>query len=120
MKFCWTTINVHSMEDSLNFYENVVGLKLQSRVQDGPDFEMAFLGEGETKIELIYYKDKPVGAFNENISIGFKVDDANEMIEFLNKKGINIESPIIEPNPHVRFFFVKDPNGLRVQFVENK
>ncbi|HBE76529.1 MAG TPA: glyoxalase, partial [Firmicutes bacterium] len=24
-----------------------------------------------------------------------------------------------QPNPHIKFFFVKDPDGFSVQFVEN-
>lgn len=120
MRFCWTTISVNSMKDSLDFYENIVGLKLNRRVTipNGPD--MAFLGEGETEIELIWNGDKAYEAISENISIGFQVDNLEDMMGFLEGKGIKLESPVIEPNPTTRFFFVKDPNGLRVQFVESK
>ena len=53
MKFLWTTILVNDMDESLKFYEEIAGLKPVDRFQAGPGMEIAFLGEGETKIELI-------------------------------------------------------------------
>ncbi|HCX61202.1 MAG TPA: glyoxalase, partial [Clostridiales bacterium] len=53
MKFLWTTIHVKNMEESLAFYQDVVGLKLMNRFNAGPGMEISFLGEGETKLELI-------------------------------------------------------------------
>ena len=37
-------------------------------------------------------------------------------LEVLN--GITVTKEIFIPNPHVKFFFVNDPNGFQVQFVE--
>lgn len=31
MKFCWTTIRVKNLEESLKFYQEIVGLKLDKR-----------------------------------------------------------------------------------------
>ncbi len=31
MKFCWATINVKNMEESLNFYQEIVGLTVDRR-----------------------------------------------------------------------------------------
>ncbi|ODS49840.1 MAG: lactoylglutathione lyase, partial [Halanaerobium sp. 4-GBenrich] len=36
------------------------------------------------------------------------------------EKNIVIQSGPISPNPKIEFFFVLDPNGLKIQFVENK
>ncbi len=46
MKFCWCTITVKDMEESLKFYQEVVGLKLNRRFEAGPGVEIAFLGDG--------------------------------------------------------------------------
>jgi len=64
MKFCWSTLHVKSMQESLWFYQEVVGLKLERLFQAAPGMEIAFLGSGETKIELI------VADNNENIEVG--------------------------------------------------
>ena len=53
MKFCWVTINVKDMEASLRFYQEIVGLTIDRRFQAGPGVEITFLGNDETKVELI-------------------------------------------------------------------
>jgi lactoylglutathione lyase len=120
MKFCWSTITVKDMEESLKFYEEVVGLKIDRRFQAGPDMEIVFLGEGETKVELICNKKAKEVSFGENISLGFQVNSADETMEFLKERGIAIHSGPFQPNDHVKYFFVLDPNGLKIQFVESK
>ncbi|NLN52670.1 MAG: VOC family protein, partial [Firmicutes bacterium] len=53
------------------------------------------------------------------ISLGFEVESVDKMIEFVQSKGIKVVSGPTQPNPHVKFFFVKDPNGVSIQFVEH-
>ena len=120
MRFCWTTIHVKSMEDSLRFYKEIVGLEEVNRFSAGPDMEIVFLGRGETKIELICNKSHGDINIGKDISIGFIVDSLEEKIKLIEEKGIKMLSGIVQPNPHTKFFFVMDPNGLTVQFVEQK
>lgn len=120
MKFCWSTISVKNLEESLKFYQEIVGLEVDRRFPAGPGIEIAFLGSGETKVELICNEAVKEISFGEHISLGFEVESVDEMIKFVQEKGIAIHSGPFEPNPHVKFFFVTDPNGLKIQFVENK
>lgn len=72
MKFLWTTIHVKNMEESLKFYLEVVGLKTVNRFNSGPGMEISFLGEDDTKIELIFSeKFKNIDAGNA-VTLGFK------------------------------------------------
>lgn len=119
MKFCWTTIRVKNMEESLKFYQEVVGLTLDRRFSAGPGAEIAFLGDGETKVELMSNGASGEVDIGQDISLGFEVNSLDEMIAFAKSKGIAIHSGPFQPNPHVKFFFVKDPNGLKIQFAEN-
>ena len=119
MKFCWSTIKVKNLEESLKFYQDIVGLNISKRYNAGPGKEIAFLGEGETKIELICSEGLDEVSYGEHIALGFEVDSLDEMISFVKEKGIDIHSGPFQPNPHVRFFYVLDPNGLKIQFVEN-
>lgn len=119
MKFCWCTITVHNMEESLKFYQEIVGLTIHRRLSAGPSGEIVFLGDGETKLELVDHGSNESVNIGNDISLGFEVSSANEKIQFLKEKGLELESGPFEPNPHVKFFFVKDPNGVRIQFVEN-
>lgn len=119
MKFCWTTIHVKNLEESLKFYQEIVGLQLNNRYNAGPGMEIAFLGSGETQVELIGHEtDKGVN-IGQDISLGFEVSSLDEMLEFVKGKGIAVHSGPFQPNPHVRFFYIMDPDGLKIQFVEN-
>ncbi|HMM31747.1 MAG TPA: VOC family protein, partial [Clostridia bacterium] len=71
MRFCWSTISVKDMEESLDFYTNVIGLSLNERRHAGPMRELAFLG-GETQVELICDESATGYKKIEGISLGFE------------------------------------------------
>ena len=120
MNFCWTTLHVNDLKKSLGFYQEIVGLEIDRRLEAGPDTQIAFLGNGETKVELV--DDESIEDVNigEDISLGFEVDSVEQKMSFVKKKDINIHSGPFEPNPHIKFFYILDPNGVKIQFVENK
>jgi lactoylglutathione lyase len=106
------------MEESLKFYREIVGLEVNRRFKAGPDTEIAFLGDGETKIELICNGIDEEIDVGQDISWGFTVDSLDEKMSAIKEKGTDIHSGPFQPNPHTRFFYVIDPNGLKIQFVE--
>ncbi len=120
MKFCWTTIKVNNMEESLVFYQEVVGLTIDRRFPAGPGVEIVFLGNGETQVELIHDEKVKEVKIGQDISLGFQVESVDKMMDFVKDRGIAIHSGPIEPNPNIKFFHVLDPNGLNIQFVEFK
>lgn len=118
MKFLWTTILVKDMEETLKFYQEVVGLKMDRRFNAGPDMEICFLGEDSTKLEVICNKKfKNIDAGNA-VTLGFSVNSLDEMIKFVGEKGIEIKTGPVQPNPHIKYFIVQDPNGIKIQFAE--
>lgn len=119
MQFSWATIMVKDMEESLRFYRDLVGLPVGRRMKPSPDMELAFLGEGETKVELIRNAKAPAPSFGEGIPLGFEVESLERLSSALSERGIPIHSGPFQPNPAMRFLYVLDPNGLKVQFVEN-
>ncbi|KAF5038532.1 Glyoxalase/Bleomycin resistance protein/Dioxygenase superfamily protein [anaerobic digester metagenome] len=120
MKFLWTTIHVKDMEESLNFYQEVVGLKLVNRFNAGPEMEICFMGEDDTKLELICSsKIKNIQPGNA-VSLGFKVESLDEMINIVNEKGIEIKTGPVQPNPDLKYFIALDPNGVKIQFAEQR
>ena len=112
---------VKNMEESLKFYQEIVKLTLNRRFNAGPGVDIAFLGDEETKVELICNQAKANAEINigKDISWGFEVSSVDEMLTSLNEKGIQIHSGPFQPNPHTKFFYLLDPNGLMIQFVEN-
>src|SRR5659263_377620 len=119
MKFCWSTLMVKNLEESLKFYQEIVGLEVNRRFKAGPGVEIAFLGDGETKIELIGNGSGEEVNVGKDISWGFEVDSLDKTLSLIKEKGFEIQSGPFQPNPHIKFFYMLDPNGFKIQFVEN-
>ncbi len=119
MKFCWTTIGVTDMARSLAFYRDIVGLPVDRVMKPGPGLEIVFLGGGETKVELIQSSEAPNPGFGANVSLGFQVESLDRTLAFLAERGVAIHAGPFQLSPHIRFLYVLDPDGLRVQFVEH-
>ncbi|WP_326514013.1 VOC family protein [Clostridium intestinale] len=120
MNLCWITLTVNNIEESLKFYCDILNLNVAERFKAGEDTEIVMLGnKDEVKIELICYKGVEI-LERKGLSIGFTVESLEKTIDYLKENNIELESPIISPNPMTRFFFVKDPNGIQIQFVEEK
>jgi len=119
MKLSWSTLRVKDLDKSIRFYEDILGLSVSRRFPAGPGSEIAFLGgAGPVEIELIAdgaERDTSVGS---DISWGFEVDSLDVIFEVLNAHGIAFEGPV-SPNPSIRFIFIEDPDGMRIQFAEN-
>lgn len=116
MKMQHVTIQTKNFEEEISFYEKYCGLTV---VQDmRPHVDLVFLAEeaGDTRVEIIRNPEAEASG-NQFISMGFGTDDA----EALRNEYISIgleTTDLISPNPRVRFFFVTDPAGVRVQFIE--
>lgn len=122
MKFLWTTINVKNLDESIAFYSDLVGLQVLKRFPAGPGMEIAFMGNGadnETLVELMADSKNGAVNFGEFISVGFAVDSADAMLDTVKSKGIPVHSGPFE-TPGFKFFCIKDPNGLNVQFFQQK
>lgn len=119
MKFCWSTLNVRNLKESVRFYTEIVGLDVIREMSAGPDMNMVFLGKGGTQVELIYDGKNQEICIGKDISWGFEVESLDCALDLVKANGIEIEAGPIQPTPHVKFFFVKDPNGMNIQLVEN-
>ena len=118
MKFAHATIMVKNMEESLRFYQEIVGLPIVRKFAAGTDMEIAFLGE-DTLVELICDQNKKAINMGEDISLGFVVESLEEFMNYIRNKGIEIHSGPFQPNPTTKFIYILDPNGLKIQFIEH-
>jgi lactoylglutathione lyase len=120
MNFCWVTLYVKNMEESLKFYQEIIGLKVSERFNAGEEMEIAMLGEADgPKVELIYNKKHKVSVQSEGISIGFEVESLDKAMELVKDKNIPIKRGPFSPVPSTRFFFIDDPNGVEIQIVQH-
>lgn len=118
MRYCWTTLHVDDMEKAVEFYNGLLELPINRRFKTGPKMEFCFLGDGETQVELISEEGCKV-SHGDDISMGFVVESLDKMIAVLEERGIPVHSGPFQPGPGIRFLFVKDPSGVKVQLVEN-
>lgn len=113
MKFAHITIHTDKQAEEVEFYKTYAGLDVTRAFGN-----IIFVGNGEpgeTQIEII--QDAEAVYDGRNLSIGFGVKDVVSYREKLAAAGLN-PTPMTSPNPSVSFFFVTDPAGLTVQFIE--
>lgn len=117
MRMIHVTIMTKQLNESVKFYEEQVGLTILRDMRDNPEHQIVFMSDksGGTCVELVA---NPAAAYyGGGISMGFEVEDIDK--EYTKKEEQDFHpGPMISPNPHARFFFVKDPNGVDIQFVQ--
>jgi lactoylglutathione lyase len=125
LKILHTSITVKDIEESIQFYRDVVGLELLSR-REIPEnkAEIAFLGDKQTdsRIELTYWKEKKDWNEGDELDhIAFAVIDMEKAMKLFKK--LNVEIPM-EPyslqGSTTRIAFIKDPNGIWLEIIERK
>lgn len=111
-------IAVNNLQDSIKYYEQVLGLKCYS-IEEVPDQKVktAFFMVGQTKIELLESTDPegPIGKFIEKRGEGihhlaFAVDNLKEKLDSIKSKNIRL----IDENPR------KGAEGLDIAFLHPK
>lgn len=116
MKMEHITINAVNLDETIAFYQDILGLEIKDDFRKSSGMPIVFLssGEGASLIEII---ENPENAYSgTGLSIGFHVDDVIEAHDRMNEKGFN-PSEVISPNDKVKFFFIQDPNGVNIQLI---
>jgi len=114
-KLSHTNVNVTDMEASIKFYEEALGLKLETRFR-GEDFEIAFMGDGKTahQLELTWLKDHPqkYDLSDNEIHIAFSTPDLAAELE--RHKAMGCVSFV---NEGMGIYFIEDPDGYWLEIV---
>ena len=114
---CHITLRTSKLNETVEFYGWLLGLSV-SRELKTPDGVIVFLGENETKLELIEdNKAEKIDA--KDLTIGFTVDNLDEKLAMLDDKQIP-HTRVISPSPNTRFAFFTDLNGCGIQLLESK
>ena len=119
MKLNWVTLKVSDLEKSLFFYTKLLSLEVAAKFGD-ENHKIVMLGKAdEAKVELIFEPNSEKEIPGNGVSIGLEADHLDQLVSVLNDHGYKASGPI-SPNPHIRFFFVQDPDGYTIQLVEQK
>lgn len=125
MRLLHTMLRVNNLEESLQFYCDLLGMKLlRQKDYPGGEFTLAFVGYGDeadhTVLELTYNwgtTQYTLGDAYGHIAIG--VDDIYATCEAIRAKGGKISR---EPGPMKHgstvIAFVEDPNGYKVELIQ--
>ena len=127
MRLLHTMLRVGDLQRSIDFYTNVLGMKLL-RTSENPEYKysLAFVGYGpeteEAVIELTYNwgVDKyELGTAYGNIALS--VDNAAEACEKIRQNGGNVtrEAGPVKGGTTV-IAFVEDPDGYKIELIEEK
>jgi lactoylglutathione lyase len=127
MRILHTMLRVGDLQRSIDFYTNVLGMKLL-RTSDNPEYEykLAFLGYGSNpdhaELELTY--NYGVDSYDMGTAYGhiaLAAEDIYAVCDQVRAKGGNITR---EPGPvkggTTVIAFVTDPDGYKVELIQRK
>lgn len=124
-------VAVKSLDDTLTFYQEVLGLDLQgTEVVEEQKVRVAFLPVGDTEVELLESTDKdgPIAKYIEKKGegmqhIAFRVENIEDAIAEMKAKGIRM----IDETPRygaggakIAFCHPKSTNGVLVELSERQ
>lgn len=127
MRLLHTMIRVGDLDRSVDFYTNVLGMKLL-RKQDYPDgkFTLAFVGYGpesdHSVIELTYNWDTDRYDLGNGFGhIALAVDDAAAACDAIRQRGGKVvrEAGPMKHGTSV-IAFVEDPDGYKIELIERQ
>ena len=125
MRMLHTMLRVGNLDRSIDFYTNVLGMKVLRR-KDFPDgkFTLAFVGYGEEKdhtvLELTHNWDTDkYDLGNAYGHVALEVDNAAQACDKVREKGgkvVREAGPMKHGNTVIAF--VEDPDGYKIEFIE--
>ncbi|HMM07175.1 MAG TPA: VOC family protein [Clostridiales bacterium] len=112
----WVTLHVADMQRSLDFYGKLLGMSVTQHITDhGNEINMMDPGSGAW-VELLHREGETVNDPGQGISFGLQFDDVEAVVAKVKDAGVEVAGPI-SPNPHLKFYFINDPDGYTIQLL---
>jgi lactoylglutathione lyase len=127
-RFIYTGVRVKNMDESINFYTKVLGMKIaEKRERTEPTKGEVVTLKSPGSIQLLelnfYENDSPFYApyvNGEDLDhLAFDVEDLESAVSSLKSKGVEV---VVEPYQigGWKEAFVKDPNGIWIELLQRK
>ena len=125
MRILHTMLRVGDLERSIDFYTNVLGMRLL-RKTDRPDqkYTLAFVGYGDERAHAVLELTFNYGVSSYDIGAGYghvaiAVPDAAAACAAVRAKGGNVtrEAGPVKGGTSV-IAFVQDPDGYKIELIE--
>jgi glyoxylase I family protein len=108
------------LEETLNFYQNILGFKVKERIpmKMGAMQEILFLTLNDTMLEIISVSNPPPASTTPfqvgYVGMALEVGDMDKAVEYLKTKGIEMSRAPVSIGSSKRGE-IKDPNGLTIE-----
>jgi lactoylglutathione lyase len=120
-KFLHTRMRVSDMEQTINFYADVLGLEVLERKVSPRGSHLAFLKvpNSEELIELTSFPPSgPVKVQEDLVHLAFQVESLDDTIASLNAQGVKITDGPTQSSSGSRFIFIDAPDGYEIELIE--
>ena len=120
-KFLHTRMRVSDMDQTIAFYERVLGLEVIERKVSPRGSHLAFLAvpNSEELIELCSFPPSgPVTVEEDLVHLAFEVDDLDQTIQDLQSKQVAITDGPTCTSSGSRFIFIDAPDGYEIELIE--
>jgi glyoxylase I family protein len=121
-------ISVSDLESSIGFYENFGFVVKKKSHSPDKTFEIVLLELKGQILELFCFRDSANGGVENDLMdelqktgvkhFSFVVDDIEQAKEMVLEKGLSSEVEIKDGITGVKYFFIKDPDGMFVEVLE--
>lgn len=120
-KYLHTRFRVSDMEKSIQFYTEILGLKVIEQKTSPRGSKLAFLQAPGTdsEIELCSFPSSgKVEVPEDLVHLAFQVEDLDDCMKRLKKAGVPITEGPIKSSNGTAFIFTEDPDKYEIELME--
>jgi len=120
-KLLHTRMRVSDLDQTIQFYAEILGLEVLERKTSPRGSQLAFLKvpNSDELIELTSFPPSgPVKVQEDLVHLAFQVENLDETIASLNAKGVKVTDGPTQTSSGSRFIFIDAPDGYEVELIE--
>jgi lactoylglutathione lyase len=120
-KLLHTRMRVNNLDETIQFYRDILGLEVAERHRSPRGSELAFLRvpNSDEEIELCSFPSSGVVQVPEDlVHLAFEVDNLDQTIAHLKAKNIPITDGPTTTSSGSRFCFIDAPDKYEIELIE--